>query len=59
MAWARTTLLLPLGGTPSGYRNIFTGEKHRPTRENGRDILRVAPLLHEFPVALLYSQEED
>jgi (1->4)-alpha-D-glucan 1-alpha-D-glucosylmutase len=59
MAWARTTLLLPLGATPSGYRNIFTGEKHRPTRENGRDILRVAPLLHEFPVALLYSQEED
>jgi (1->4)-alpha-D-glucan 1-alpha-D-glucosylmutase len=58
MTWAQTSLILPADSAQDGYHNIFTGERHQPTRQNGQDVLMVAPLLRAFPVALLYGGEE-
>ena len=54
-AWGHTRLCLPENAAFDTYRNIFTGEEHRPIRQDGQVVLMVAPLLRAFPVALLYS----
>ncbi len=53
--WRQTRICLPENAMPETYFNIFTGEEHRPIRQDGQVVLMVAPLLRTFPVALLYS----
>jgi (1->4)-alpha-D-glucan 1-alpha-D-glucosylmutase len=56
-AWGQTRIFLPESFAPGSgtYRNIFSGETHVPSREDGHLVLLVAPLLRTFPVALLHS----
>jgi (1->4)-alpha-D-glucan 1-alpha-D-glucosylmutase len=57
--WGQTHLCLPENSGTATYRNIFTGANHQTSQEAGQDILLVAPLLREFPVALLYRDNKD
>jgi (1->4)-alpha-D-glucan 1-alpha-D-glucosylmutase len=56
--WGQTHLCLPENAALDTFHNILTGEEHRPIRQDGQVVLMVAPLLHAFPVALLYSSGE-
>ncbi|HEX9716280.1 MAG TPA: malto-oligosyltrehalose synthase [Desulfurivibrionaceae bacterium] len=53
--WGQTHIALPENSATESYRNIFTGEIHQPIRQNGQDVLPIAPVLRIFPVALLYQ----
>ena len=56
--WRQTRICLPENALSETYRNIFTGERHCPLRQDGQVVLMVAPLLRTFPVALLYGSGE-
>lgn len=53
--WTDTQLILPSAYSLRQFRNVFTGEIHRPIREGADAVLPLAEVLGRFPVGLLES----
>jgi len=51
--WEGTRIVLPAEGAEGLYRNVFSGETLSSEREEGDEVLSLANLLADFPVALL------
>lgn len=56
--WEDTSIGMPETELKPVYRNIFTGRTHQAQQLDKPPVLEVASLLHDFPVALLYSAGE-
>jgi (1->4)-alpha-D-glucan 1-alpha-D-glucosylmutase len=55
-AWQESVLVVPAGPLPRRWRNIFTGEIHDVVQQQGQDVLPLANVLANFPVALLIGE---
>jgi (1->4)-alpha-D-glucan 1-alpha-D-glucosylmutase len=57
--WGDTRIELPVEAS-SVWNNAFTKQRHIATEDSGkRQILPIADVLHDFPIALLYSDTTD
>lgn len=51
--WRETFVRLPGDSGPAQFRNVLTGDRVTSKEEDGRQVLRVADVLSDCPVALL------
>jgi (1->4)-alpha-D-glucan 1-alpha-D-glucosylmutase len=55
--WDETVLRISADGRAAHYRNVLTGDTVTSKEEAGREVLRVADVLSDCPVALLERVE--
>ena len=51
--WGETWLLLPPDIEANAYRNLYTGEQITVAKRDGQNVLSIAEIFANFPVALL------